>query len=86
MRWWMLPLVGLATSCTDARAPRVTPSATPAIAAESASAPASSSIAPPDPFQPKRVTLVDGAMGTKIQIQSFTTESIDEEALKAKRS
>ncbi len=54
--------------------------------ANAAAAPSASSSAsvPAEPFEPKRVTLVEAAMGTKIQIQTFTTPELDETTIKKK--
>lgn len=53
---------------------------TPATAATSVA----SSATPALPFEPKRIALEDGAMGTRVVISSFTTPAIDEPALKQK--
>jgi thiamine biosynthesis lipoprotein len=87
-------LVALVLGCgeppQEAREPVV--SAEPAETVAPSSAPLPSASAPKPspfdaavaPFEPKRVTLVQGAMGTKIQIQTFTTPELDEDAIKAK--
>lgn len=89
MRRFALMLCALGLACGEppfvrepaASAPAPEPSAAPEPVA---SASASATVAPPAPFEPKRVTLVQGAMGTKIQIQTFTTPELDEGAIKTR--
>jgi thiamine biosynthesis lipoprotein len=84
---FFLALTALAAGCSEVPAPvssargDAAPSAS-ASAAPSAVASTIASSAPQPAFEPKRVTLVEKAMGTKVTIQTFTTPDHDEASVK----
>lgn len=78
----VFPLLLLAAACSDPPPARSAPVAPPPVSAAVATAIESADPPPPPPFEPLKVTLEQGAMGTRILMTAYTSPEVGEDATK----